>query len=142
MVSSERAALISLYPGEEAFPRSQRVGNWRSPVSPNVDSQVVKACGLPPHPLFRTQFRGNGSHQANRTSAIWLKNVRARVVSFLLTLVRVYRVLHCVCVAFAVQAKCLSQFFRADGWIRAYTFPRVGHQRKTCSLDYSCHAPS
>ena len=97
--------MVSLYPGEEAFPRSQRVGNWRFPASPNVDSQVVKASSLPPHPLFRTQFRGNGSHKSNRYHLHLTLNLLSMCVFLLCALVRVHIDFHGVRIECAFQSE-------------------------------------
>lgn len=42
---------VSRYPGEEAFPHSQRIGNWLT-ASPNIEYQVVKVRNFASRPPF------------------------------------------------------------------------------------------
>ena len=55
---------VSRYPGEEAFPRSQRVGNWLAP-RPTSNIKLSKYKTLPLIPRGCPRFRGNGSHVAS-----------------------------------------------------------------------------
>ena len=54
--------MVSRYPGEDAFPCSQGVGNWLQ-AAPNIETQVIKDFSLSVIPLYR--FRPNVSHLRN-----------------------------------------------------------------------------
>ena len=57
--------MVSRYPGEDAFPCSQGVGNWLQ-AAPNIETQVIKDFSLSVIPLYR--FRPNVSHLRNALS--------------------------------------------------------------------------